>query len=127
MQKSNVSGKGVDLNVERVSGLRDREPPATRTIGRVTMLGDAAHPMTPFLGQGTCMALEDALVPSRSFTAAVTVDKALARYEAARRPRGTNVQLWSRKEGRALQDPSIPHRTALDRGLYDYDPVGVPV
>lgn len=108
-------------------GLRDRDPLATWTAGRVTMLGDAAHPMTPFLGQGACMALEDALLLSRAFAAAVTVDEALARYEAARRPRGTNVQLWSREEGRALQDPNIPRRTALDRGLYDYDPVSVPV
>ncbi|MFO1081004.1 MAG: FAD-dependent monooxygenase [Reyranellaceae bacterium] len=108
-------------------GLRDREPLARWTVGRVTMLGDAAHPMTPFLGQGACLAIEDSLLLGRAFAAADTVEEALARYEAARRPRGTNVQLWSREEGRALQDPSIPRRTALDRGLYDYDPATVPV
>jgi salicylate hydroxylase len=91
------------------------------------MLGDAAHPMTPFLGQGACMAIEDALLLGRAFAASETVDEALRRYEAARKTRGTNVQLWSREEGLALQDPSKPRRTAYARGLLDYDPVAVPV
>ena len=108
-------------------GLRDREPLPTWTQGRVAMLGDAAHPMLPFLGQGACMALEDALVLGRAFAAAGTVDEALARYEAARRTRGTNVQLWTREEGITLQDPTRKRRTALDRGLFDYDPATVPV
>lgn len=108
-------------------GLRDREPLRTWTLGRVTMLGDAAHPMTPFLGQGACMAIEDALLLGRAFAASETVDEALRRYEAARKTRGTNVQLWSREEGLALQDPTRKRRTAYDRGLLDYDPVAVPV
>ena len=108
-------------------GLRDREPLKTWTSGRVTMLGDAAHPMTPFLGQGACMAIEDALLLGRAFAASETIDEALRRYEGARKPRGTNVQLWSREEGQALQDPTRKRHTALDRGLYDYDPVTVPV
>lgn len=108
-------------------GLRDREPLKTWTLGRVTMLGDAAHPMTPFLGQGACMAIEDALLLGRAFAASESVDEALRRYEAARKTRGTNVQLWSREEGLALQDPSRERRTAYARGLLDYDPVTVPV
>ena len=67
-------------------GLRDREPLKTWTVGRVTMLGDAAHPMTPFLGQGACMAIEDALLLGRAFAASETVREALRRYEAAARP-----------------------------------------
>lgn len=108
-------------------GLRDREPLKTWTLGRVTMLGDAAHPMTPFLGQGACMAIEDALLLGRAFAASADVDEALWRYEAARKTRGTNVQLWSREEGLAIQDPSKERRTAYARGLLDYDPVTVPV
>ena len=108
-------------------GLRDREPLAEWTVGRVAMLGDAAHPMTPFLGQGACLAIEDALVLGRAFAASGSVDEALARYEAARKPRGNAVQLWSREEGLALQDPSRSRRTAVDRGLLDYDPVTGPV
>ena len=108
-------------------GLRDREPLATWVLGRVAMLGDAAHPMTPFLGQGACLAIEDAMVLGRAFEASTSVYEALDRYETARKTRGTNVQLWSREEGRALQDPSIPRRSAIDRGLLAYDPVSVPV
>jgi salicylate hydroxylase len=108
-------------------GLRDREPLADWTCGRVAMLGDAAHPMTPFLGQGACLAIEDGLVLGRAFAAAGSVNEALARYEAARKPRGNAVQLWSREEGLALQDPSRPRRTAVDRGLLEYDPVTAPV
>jgi len=108
-------------------GLRDREPLQNWTVGRVTTLGDAAHPMTPFLGQGACMAIEDALILARAFAASSTVQEALARYEAVRKPRGTLVQLASREEGLSLQDPSKKRRTAQDRGLMDYDPVTVAV
>jgi salicylate hydroxylase len=108
-------------------GLRDREPLTTWVQGRVATLGDAAHPMTPFLGQGACIAVEDGLVLGRAFAASGTPEEALARYEAARKTRGTNVQLWSREEGQALQDPSIPRRTAADRGLLEYDPVSAAV
>ena len=107
-------------------GLRDREPLASWTKGRVTMLGDAAHPMTPFLGQGACIAIEDGLVLGRAFKLAGSIEEALARYEAARKARGTNVQLWSREQGRNLQ-ASRKGQTAIDRGLLDYDPVTVPV
>jgi salicylate hydroxylase len=108
-------------------GLRDREPLKTWTVGRVTMLGDAAHPMTPFLGQGACMAIEDGLLLGRAFGASEDYSEALRRYEDARRPRGTLVQLSSREEGQTLQDPSRKRRTAQDRGLMDYDPVATPV
>ena len=107
-------------------GLRDREPLATWTKGRVTMLGDAAHPMTPFLGQGACIAFVDGLVLGRAFELAGSIEEALARYEAARKARGTNVQLWSREQGRNLQ-ASRKGQTAVERGLLDYDPVTVPV
>ncbi len=108
-------------------GLRDREPLKKWTVGRVTMLGDAAHPMTPFLGQGACMAIEDGLILGRAFADSSTVSEALQRYENARKPRGTLVQLASREEGVTLQDPSKKRRTAQDRGLMHYDPVTVPV
>jgi salicylate hydroxylase len=107
-------------------GLRDREPLATWTKGRVTMLGDAAHPMSPFLGQGACIAIEDGLVLGRAFELAGSIEEALARYEAARKARGTNVQLWSREQGRNLQ-ASRKGQTAIERGLLDYDPATVPV
>lgn len=108
-------------------GLRDREPLADWVTGRVAMLGDAAHPMTPFLGQGACLALEDAVLLGRAFAVAEHPEQALQRYEAARKTRGNGVQLASREEGRALQDPSIARRSAVDRGLLEYDPATTPV
>lgn len=107
-------------------GLRDREPLARWTVGRVTMLGDAAHPLTPFLGQGACIAIEDGLVLGRAFAASATVEEALSRYEAARRTRGTNVQIWSREAGEELQG-AVRERTSEDRGLLDYDATSAPV
>jgi 2-polyprenyl-6-methoxyphenol hydroxylase-like FAD-dependent oxidoreductase len=67
--------------------------------GRVALLGDAAHPMTPNLGQGACQALEDAAVISRLAAAAEpgAVPAILAGYTAARLPRTTDVVRLSRR------------------------------
>lgn len=108
-------------------GLYDREPLESWTSGRVVMLGDAAHPMTPFLGQGASMAIEDAVVLARSIEASTSVKDALERYEAARVERGNNVALWSWEEGQALQDPTIQNRGAAGYGLLDYNPALVSV
>jgi 2-polyprenyl-6-methoxyphenol hydroxylase-like FAD-dependent oxidoreductase len=67
--------------------------------GRVALLGDAAHPMTPNLGQGACQALEDAAVISR-LAAGLDPDAVpgmLDRYTAARLGRTTDVVRWSRR------------------------------
>jgi salicylate hydroxylase len=112
-------------------GLRDREPLNEWTRGRVTMLGDAAHPVLPFLGQGANMAIEDGLVLGRCFEKFADIKQVFSRYEAARKQRGTNVQLWSREEADAMQGTtskgSHPGRTAEDRGLFDYDPVNASI
>ncbi len=60
--------------------------------GRVTLLGDAAHPCTPNLGQGGGMALEDALVLAKSFGREATPELALRRYESLRRRRTSHLQ-----------------------------------
>jgi 2-polyprenyl-6-methoxyphenol hydroxylase-like FAD-dependent oxidoreductase len=112
-------------------GLRDREPLQQYTKGRVTMLGDAAHPMSPFLGQGACMAIEDALILGRAFAAAPTFEEAFAIYEAARKERANGVQLASRQQADEIQGVTErganPGSNADDRGLYLYNPVTVPL
>ncbi len=110
-------------------GLRDREPLQQYTKGRVTMLGDAAHPMTPFLGQGACVAIEDAMVLGRAFAAASTFTEAFSTYENTRKERANGVQLASRQQADEIQGVTKrgvnPGATADDRGLYLYNPVTV--
>lgn len=65
----------------------DRAPLVHWGEGRVTMLGDASHPMTPNLGQGACMAIEDAVVLARCLRDEPDVIRALQLYESARRER----------------------------------------
>jgi salicylate hydroxylase len=111
-------------------GLRDREPLHRYSKGRVTMLGDAAHPMTPFLGQGACIAIEDALVLGRAFIASKTFSEAFAIYEGTRKERANGVQLASRQQADEIQGVTKrganPGANADDRGLYLYNPVTVP-
>ena len=83
-------------------GLRDREPLQQWTVGRVSMLGDAAHPMLPFLGQGAVMAIEDGMVLGRCFAMAA-VPEALWLYETARKQRANAAQIRTRDRARALQ------------------------
>jgi 2-polyprenyl-6-methoxyphenol hydroxylase-like FAD-dependent oxidoreductase len=71
--------------------------------GRVTLLGDAAHPCTPNLGQGGCMALEDALVLARCIGQPEPIEEALRHYENLRRTRTRHVQQRSLLMGRIGQ------------------------
>ena len=112
-------------------GLRDREPLHRYSKGRVTMLGDAAHPMTPFLGQGACIAIEDAFVLGRAFIVSKTFSEAFAIYEGTRKERANGVQLASRQQADEIQGVTKrganPGANADDRGLYLYNPVTVPL
>jgi 2-polyprenyl-6-methoxyphenol hydroxylase-like FAD-dependent oxidoreductase len=67
--------------------------------GLVTLLGDAAHPCTPNLGQGGCLALEDAAVLAKCFDQVTSPDVALRRYELLRRRRTRHIQQRSRLMG----------------------------
>jgi 2-polyprenyl-6-methoxyphenol hydroxylase-like FAD-dependent oxidoreductase len=71
--------------------------------GRVTLLGDAAHPMTPNLGQGACQAIEDAVVLADCLRDAADPIAALRRYEARRIPRANGFVLGSLRLGRLGQ------------------------
>jgi 2-polyprenyl-6-methoxyphenol hydroxylase-like FAD-dependent oxidoreductase len=74
------------------NGAYDLAPLKRWGRGRVMLLGDAAHPCTPNLGLGGCMALEDALVLAKSFCKEATPELALLRYESLRRRRTRHVQ-----------------------------------
>jgi len=79
------------------SALHVREPMARWSQGHVTLLGDAAHPMVPFMAQGACMAVEDAVVLSRAIAGKAPADlpAALQAYDSARIPRTAKVQRGS--------------------------------
>src|SRR5271169_1149148 len=80
--------------------LYDRDPIPQWTCGRVTVLGDAAHPMLPYLGQGACQAIEDGAVMATALSAEVADPlRGLARYERTRRPRASRVVLTARERG----------------------------
>ena len=80
------------------SALYVREPMPQWSQGAITLLGDACHPMVPFMAQGACMALEDAVVLARALQGVDMpgVAAALARYENTRKERTARVQRGSR-------------------------------
>jgi 2-polyprenyl-6-methoxyphenol hydroxylase-like FAD-dependent oxidoreductase len=83
------------------------------TAGRVALLGDAAHAMTPNLGQGACQALEDAVTLAAALAAEPTTDAALARYDAERRPRSQAVARAARQAGRMGHQLTNPLAVAV--------------
>ena len=80
--------------------LVDREPLEHWVQGNVALLGDACHPMTPYMAQGAAMAIEDAAILSRCLEGVndrAGVGAALARYETTRKARTSKIQLISRQ------------------------------
>jgi salicylate hydroxylase len=80
------------------SALYIRDPLPQWSMGRVTLLGDACHPMVPFMAQGACMAIEDAVVLGRTLQDVdeTEIESALALYENSRKSRTARVQIGSR-------------------------------
>jgi salicylate hydroxylase len=88
-------------------GLFDRDPMQTWSTGRITLLGDAAHPMLPFLSQGAAMAIEDGYVLAKSLQVhGQDIQSALRDYEAERLPRTRRVQLEARERGKTYHLPT---------------------
>ena len=87
--------------------LFDRQPIRRWTQGRVTLLGDAAHPMLPFYAQGAAQAIEDAGALGRAFKQVPHAPSALGAYESARTTRAAAVVAASRRQG------SIYHMSGL--------------
>ena len=79
--------------------LYERDPMPAWREGRVVLLGDACHPMLPYMAQGAANALEDAAVLARCLEGAGSeeVECAFARYEATRKERTSRIQLTSRR------------------------------
>ena len=115
--------------------LFDRQPMRRWSAERATLLGDACHPMLPFLAQGAAMAVEDAAVLARCVAGGGDPAASLRRYERLRRRRTARVQAASRRNAgvfhldglgawlRDLAAPRIAERQ-LD-WLFRYDAFGV--
>ena len=125
-------------------GLFDRDPMENWSAGPVTLLGDAAHPMLPFLSQGAAMAIEDGYELARALDQNADIASALRIYEESRRPRTRRVQLESRERGRTyhlaspleqfMRDFSYrvrnfinPHKGGIKANwVYEYDATATP-
>lgn len=81
----------------------DRTPIERWHAGRVVLLGDAAHPMTPNLGQGAGQAIEDAVVLDECLAQATTIEEALTHYEQRRVARANGIVRASRQFGAIAQ------------------------
>ena len=114
-------------------GLFSRQPLPRWVRGRATVLGDAAHPMLPWLGQGAATAIEDAVILCRALIEFEGADEALRRYERARRERVMVIHRESLHGGERLmqQDPHElarrPVVTEETLGLSHYDPATEPL
>ena len=96
--------------------LYDRDPLDRWVNGRIALLGDSAHPMLPYLGQGACMAIEDSCILAEAIVRSPSdLDTALADYERLRLPRATRAQLGSRH--RAKQNHLASPLARLKRDL----------
>lgn len=92
----------------------DMPPLRTYVSGRVVLLGDAAHPMNPILGQGACQALEDAVTLATCLDS--DIDAGLARYDRLRRPRTQSIVRRSARLGAVAQWSSAPGALLRDLG-----------
>ena len=88
--------------------LFERDPLPRWTDGPVALLGDACHPMMPYMAQGGASALEDAAILARCLDGADDIDGAFRRYEATRHERTARLQLTSRENtwGKRKVDPA---------------------
>lgn len=133
----------IRSTLERATGWRrwslfELAPLPRWSFGRVTLLGDAAHPTLPFLAQGGALALEDAAVLAHWIAAGPEIEGPLARYGLARMERTAGVVAAARQNGRIfhlgglagrardLALALIPPRTAMARydWVYGWKPPG---
>jgi salicylate hydroxylase len=111
-----------------ITGMYYRDPIDRWTYGRVTLMGDAAHPMVPFLAQGACQGIEDAwtLATVLSQRAEKDAPAGLLEYEQRRRPRTTRVQSGARamvKLTHETEADRIRARNGRWKGMQHIDPM----
>lgn len=97
--------------------LYDRDPRPFWAAGRVALLGDAAHPMVPYMGQGGCQALEDAVLLAFALKFEARPDVALGLYEFERRTRAESFVVGSRKAQTLTMTSTAPACLFRDLGL----------
>ncbi len=119
--------------------LLGREPLTRWSVGRVTLIGDAAHPTLPMMAQGANMAIEDAVVLARCLDAQDDVAAALRAYEAARRERTSRMVRAANDNARRFHNPALGNAEGAARyvgsewqeakvkqrydWVFEYDPV----
>ena len=104
--------------------LHDREPLPRWSRGATTLLGDACHPMVPFMAQGACQALEDAAALADAFSRHADPRSAIGDYEARRRPRTADIQgrsfanatTYHLRDGEQQEQRDSAYRAASRRG-----------
>jgi salicylate hydroxylase len=123
--------------------LLGREPLERWTIGRVTLLGDAAHPTLPMMAQGANMAIEDGVVLARCLDAYDDVSAALQAYESARRERTARLVRAANDNASRFHNPALGNAEGAARyvdtewqeakvkqrydWVFEYDPVKVAI
>jgi salicylate hydroxylase len=101
-----------------VWALHDRLPLPRWGEGRVALLGDACHPMLPFMAQGAAQSIEDGAALASILKAMPdNVPEALRRYEAVRKPRATRLQEASANNRTRFHLPDGPEQEARDRAM----------
>lgn len=111
-----------------ITGMYYRDPIDRWTYGRVSLMGDAAHPMVPFLAQGACQGIEDAwtLATVLERDGGKDIQAALAEYEQRRRPRTTRVQSGARAMVKLVHESEperIRARNGRWKGMQHIDPM----
>lgn len=117
--------RGLVSDIARAAGtvrrwaLHDRPELRAWASHRLTVLGDAAHPMLPFMAQGANQAVEDAVELASLLAGAHRADipEVLARYQRARAPRTAAVQRGSRAHAAAMHLPDGPRQRERDRAM----------
>ncbi len=132
-----------NIDVPYKWALLGREPLTRLSEGRVALLGDAAHPMLPFLAQGANMAIEDAMVLARCLESFADPSEALHRYDTARLARTTRAVVGSLDNTTRFHNPALADAAGaaayLDREwqpdkvrqrydwAFEYDALNVPL